>query len=151
MKHWLIIGLIGCMLLGCDNFNNQNPVPYVPVSYTLKITEEHPHFMIDNGYQTMTITKPRYNYEYIGYCGLLIWVGMDGHYHAADLCCPNCVNKTKPVTIDGLYAVCPICEEKFDLSYGFAIPTKGITKYPLRKYQAILNSTYTGHTLRITN
>lgn len=151
MRHWLIIGLIGCMLLGCDNFNNQNPVPYVPVSYTLKITEEHPHFMIDNGYQTMTITKPRYNYEYIGYCGLLIWVGMDGHYHAADLCCPNCVNKTKPVTIDGLYAVCPICEEKFDLSYGFAIPTKGITKYPLRKYQAILNSTYTGHTLRITN
>ena len=151
MRHWLIIGLIGCMLLGCDNFNNQNPVPYVPVSYTLKITEEHPHFMIDNGYQTMTITKPRYNYEYIGYCGLLIWIGMDGHYHAADLCCPNCVNKTKPVTIDGLYAVCPICEEKFDLSYGFAIPTKGITKYPLRKYQAILNSTYTGHTLRITN
>ena len=151
MRHWLIIGLIGCMLLGCDNFNNQNPVPYVPVSYTLKITEEHPHFMIDNGYQTMTITKPRYNYEYIGYCGLLIWVGMDGHYHAADLCCPNCVNKTKPVTIDGLYAVCPICEEEFDLSYGFAIPTKGITKYPLRKYQAILNSTYTGHTLRITN
>jgi hypothetical protein len=61
------------------------------------------------------------------------------------------VNKTKPVTIDGLYAVCPICEEKFDLSYGFAIPTKGITKYPLRKYQATLNSTYTGHTLRITN
>ena len=151
MKRWLLIGILLCSLLGCEDFNNQNPVPYVPVSYTLKITEEHPHFMIDNGYQTMTITKPRYNYEYIGYCGLLIWVGMDGHYHAADLCCPNCVNKTKPVTIDGLYAVCPICEEEFDLSYGFAIPTKGITKYPLRKYQATLNSTYTGHTLRITN
>lgn len=151
MKKWILIGFIGSLLLGCEDFNNQNPVPYVPVSYTLKITEEYPHFMIDNGYQTMTITKPRYNYEYIGYCGLLIWIGIDGHYHAADLCCPNCVNKTKPVTIDGLYAVCPICEEKFDLSYGFAIPTKGITKYPLRKYQAILNSTYTGHTLRITN
>ena len=151
MKKWILIGFIGSLLLGCEDFNNQNPVPYVPVSYTLKITEEYPHFMIDNGYQTMTITKPRYNYEYIGYCGLLIWIGMDGHYHAADLCCPNCVNKTKPVTIDGLYAVCPICEEKFDLSYGFAIPTKGITKYPLRKYQAILNSTDTGHTLRITN
>ena len=151
MKKWILIGFIGSLLLGCEDFNNQNPVPYVPVSYTLKITEEYPHFMIDNGYQTMTITKPRYNYEYIGYCGLLIWIGMDRHYHAADLCCPNCVNKTKPVTIDGLYAVCPICEEKFDLSYGLAIPTKGITKYPLREYQAILSSTYTGHTLRITN
>jgi nitrite reductase/ring-hydroxylating ferredoxin subunit len=151
MRRWLLIGLLLCSLLGCENFNNQNPVPYVPVNYTLKITEEHPHFMIDNGYQTMTITRTKFEREYLGYAGLLIWIGMDGHYHAADLCCPNCVNKTKPVTIDGLYAVCPICEEKFDLSYGFAIPTKGITKYPLRKYQAILNSTYTGHTLRITN
>ena len=76
---------------------------------------------------------------------------MDGHYHAADMCCPNCVNKTKPVEVDGLYAVCPICGEAFDLSYGYAFPTKGITKYPLRQYQAILNNSYAGYTLRITN
>ena len=151
MKKWILIGFIGSLLLGCEDFNNQNPVPYVPVSYTLKITEEYPHFMIDNGYQTMTITKPRYNYEYIGYCGLLIWIGMDEKYHAADLCCPNCVNKTKPVKVDGLYAVCPICGEAFDLSYGYAFPTKGITKYPLRQYQAIDNNSYAGYTLRITN
>ena len=151
MKKWLYIGCLLCMLMACENINNQNPVPHVPVSYTMNITSEYPHFVIENGYQTLTITKAKFNYEYVGYAGLLIWIGMDGHYHVADLCCPNCVNKTKPVTIDGLYAVCPICEEKFDLSYGFAIPTKGITKYPLRKYQAILNSTYTGHTLRITN
>ena len=151
MKKWILIGFIGSLLLGCEDFNNQNPVPYVPVSYTLKITEEYPHFMIDNGYQTMTITKPRYNYEYIGYCGLLIWIGMDGHYHAADLCCPNCVNKTKPVEVDGLYAVCPICGEAFDLSSGYAFPTKGITKYPLRQYQAIYNNSNAGYTLRITN
>ena len=151
MKRWILIGFIGSLLLGCEDFNNQNPVPYVPVSYTLKITEEYPHFMIDNGYQTMTITKPRYNYEYIGYCGLLIWIGMDGHYHAADMCCPNCVNKTKPVEVDGLYAVCPICGEAFDLSSGYAFPTKGITKYPLRQYQAIYNNSNAGYTLRITN
>ena len=151
MKKWILIGFIGSLLLGCEDFNNQNPVPYVPVSYTLKITEEYPHFMIDNGYQTMTITKPRYNYEYIGYCGLLIWIGMDGHYHAADMCCPNCVNKTKPVKVDGLYAVCPTCGEEFDLSYGYAFPTKGITKYPLRQYQAIYNNSNAGYTLRITN
>lgn len=149
MKKWLYIGCLLCMLMGCENINNQNPVPNVPVNYTLNIESEYPTFT--TVYQTMTITKKRFFYEAIGYSGLLIWIDMYGYYHAADLCCPNCVNKTKPVTIDGLYAVCPICEEKFDLSYGFAIPTKGITKYPLRKYQAILNSTYTGHTLRITN
>ena len=76
---------------------------------------------------------------------------MDGHYHAADMCCPNCVNKTKPVEVDGLYAVCPICGEAFDLSYGYAFPTKGITKYPLRQYQAIYNNSNAGYTLRITN
>jgi nitrite reductase/ring-hydroxylating ferredoxin subunit len=151
MRRWLLIGLLLCSLLGCENFNNQNPVPYVPVNYTLKITEEHPHFMIDNGYQTMTITRTKFEREYLGYAGLLIWIGMDGNYHAADMCCPNCVNKTKPVEVDGLYAVCPICGEAFDLSYGYAFPTKGITKYPLRQYQAILKNSYAGYTLRITN
>ena len=151
MKKWILIGFIGSLLLGCEDFNNQNPVPYVPVSYTLKITEEYPHFMIDNGYKTMTITRTKFEREYIGYAGLLIWIGMDGHYHAADLCCPNCVNKTKPVEVDGLYAVCPICGEAFDLSSGYAFPTKGITKYPLRQYQAIHNNSYAGYTLRITN
>jgi nitrite reductase/ring-hydroxylating ferredoxin subunit len=151
MRRWLLIGLLLCSLLGCENFNNQNPVPYVPVNYTLKITEEHPHFMIDNGYQTMTITRTKFEREYLGYAGLLIWIGMDGNYHAADMCCPNCVNKTKPVEVDGLYAVCPICGEAFDLSYGYAFPTKGITKYPLRQYQAILNNSNAGYTLRITN
>jgi nitrite reductase/ring-hydroxylating ferredoxin subunit len=150
MRRWLLIGLLLCSLLGCENFNNQNPVPYVPVNYTLKITEEHPHFMIDNGYQTMTITRTKFEREYLGYAGLLIWIGMDGNYHAADMCCPNCVNKTKPVEVDGLYAVCPICGEAFDLSYGYAFPTKGITKYPLREYQAILQDNPI-YTLRITN
>ena len=151
MKNWILIGFIGSLLLGCEDFNNQNPVPHVPVSYTMNITSEYPHFVIENGYQTLTITKAKFNYEYVGYAGLLIWIGMDGDYHAADLCCPNCVNKTKPVEVDGLYAVCPTCGEAFDLSYGYAFPTKGITKYPLEEYQATDNNSYAGYTLRITN
>ena len=150
MKKWLYIGCLLCMLMACENINNQNPVPHVPVSFTMNITSEYPHFVIENGYQTLTITKAKFNYEYVGYAGLLIWIGMDGHYHAADLCCPNCVNKTKPVEVDGLYAICPTCGEEYDLSYGFANPTKGLSQYPLRKYQAILNNTI-GYTLLITN
>ena len=151
MKKWLYIGCLLSMFVGCENINNMNPVSYVPVNYTLKITEEYPHFMIDNGYQTMTITHTKFEREYIGYAGLLIWIGMDGHYHAADLCCPNCLKKTKPVEVDGLYAICPTCEEAFDLSFGFAQPTKGLTQYPLKKYQAILNNNVSGYTLRIIN
>jgi hypothetical protein len=68
------------------------------------------------------------------------------------LCCPNCLLKHKPVVVDGgLFAVCPVCTEAYDLSYGFANPTKGITKYPLKKYRTIFNNTATGYILRITN
>ena len=149
MKKWLYIGCLLCMLMGCENINNMNPVPNVPVNYTLNIESEYPTFT--TVYQTMTITKKRFFYEAIGYSGLLIWIDMYGYYHAADLCCPNCLIKNKPVTIDGLYAVCPTCGEQYDLSYGFAIPTKGFTQYPLQKYQATLNNSVSGCSLRIIN
>ena len=125
------------MLTGCEDVNRRSPVPYVPVNYTLHITREYPHFMVDHGFQTMAITQKKFEREYIGYAGLLIWIGMDNQYHAADLCCPNCLQKNLPVQVDGLYAICPTCNEHFDLSSGYPFPTKGITKFPLRVYQAV--------------
>lgn len=125
------------MLTGCEDVNRRSPVPYVPVNYTLHITREYPHFMVDHGFQTMAITQKKFEREYIGYAGLLIWIGMDNQYHAADLCCPNCLQKNQPVQVDGLYAICPTCNEHFDLSSGYPFPTKGITKFPLRVYQAV--------------
>ena len=150
MKKWLYIGVL-FMLLSCENTNNMNPVSYVPVNYTLNITQEYPHFVVDNGYNVMTITKTRFDREYIGYAGLVVWIGMDGQYHAADLCCPHCLLKHKPVEVDGFYAICPKCEEHYDLSYGYANPTKGMTKFGLKKYQTILSNSMTGYSLRIVN
>ena len=150
MKKWLCIGVL-FMLLSCENTNNMNPVSYVPVNYTLNITQEYPHFVVDNGYNVMTITKTRFDREYIGYAGLIVWIGMDGQYHAADLCCPHCLLKHKPVEVDGFYAICPECEEHYDLSYGYANPTKGMTKFGLKMYRTILNNSMTGYSLRIIN
>ena len=146
-----IILLSVILLSACENVNYRSSVPSMPVSYTLYITREHPHFIVENGFQTLTITHTIYEREYLGYAGLLLWVGMDGNYHAADLCCPNCLKKHKPVEVDGLFAVCPTCDEHFDLSYGYAIPTKGTTPEPLRKYQVLAQQTATGLTLRIIN
>jgi hypothetical protein len=153
MQKWLFIGVLGCLIVSCNNVNNQNPVPYVPVNYTLRITSEYPHFVVDNGYQTMTVTSTKLEREYLGYAGLLIWVGMDGNYHAADLCCPNCLIKNKPVQVDGLFAICPTCEEKYDLSYGYAFPTTGKTQFPLRYYISLYqyDPAVAGYTLRIRN
>ena len=150
MKKWLYIGLV-FILLSCEDTNNMNPVSYVPVNYTLNITQEYPHFVVDNGYNVMTITKTRFDREYIGYAGLVVWIGMDGQYHAADLCCPHCLLKHKPVEVDGFYAICPKCEEHYDLSYGYANPTKGMTKFGLKMYRTILNNSMTGYSLRIIN
>ena len=150
MKKWLYIGLV-FILLSCEDTNNMNPVSYVPVNYTLNITQEYPHFVVDNGYNVMTITKTRFDREYIGYAGLVVWIGMDGQYHAADLCCPHCLLKHKPVEVDGFYAICPKCEEHYDLSYGYANPTKGMTKFGLKMYRTILNNSMTGYSLRIVN
>lgn len=150
MKKWLYIGLV-FILLSCEDTNNMNPVSYVPVNYTLNITQEYPHFVVDNGYNVMTITKTRFDREYIGYAGLVVWIGMDSQYHAADLCCTNCLLKHKPVEVNGIYAICPKCEEWYDLSYGYANPTKGKTKFGLKKYRTILNNSMTGYSLRIMN
>lgn len=150
MKKWLYIGLV-FILLSCEDTNNMNPVSYVPVNYTLNITQEYPHFVVDNGYNVRTITKTRFEGEYIGYAGLIVWIGMDGQYHAADLCCPNCLLKNKPVEVDGFYAICPKCEEHYDLTYGYANPTKGMTKFGLKMYRTILNNSMTGYSLRIVN
>lgn len=151
MRHWLTIFIVCCLFVGCEDVNRHSPVPHVPVNYTLHITREYPHFMPDHGFQTMTITQTKFEREYIGYAGLLIWVAMDSQYHAADLCCPNCIKKSQPVQVDGLYAICPTCNEHFDLSTGYPFPTKGITKHPLRIYRTDFKDLSGLKTLRILN
>jgi hypothetical protein len=137
------------MLLSCENINMTNPVPNVPVNYTLNIEREYPHFMVEH-YRVITITRTKFEREYIGYAGLLIWKGWDGNFHAADLCCPNCLLKNKPLTINDeydWYATCPTCGEAYELTYGYAIPTKGLTKFPLKKYP----TSFSHGALRIIN
>ena len=151
MRAWLFI-LPCCLLLtACEKVNYRSSVPHVPVNYTLYITREFPNFIVDHGFQTITITSSKYERESVGYAGLLIWTAMDGFYHAADLCCPNCLKRNKPVEVDGLFAVCPLCNEHYDLSYGYAFPTKGYCKESLRKYQVRTQQSMTGLTLRIIN
>ena len=146
----LIIGLI-LVVSSCEDVNRRSSVPNVRVNYTLNITSEHPHFVRENGFQTMTVTKRRYQNDLIGYAGLLIWVGMDNQYYAADLCCPYCVQAKKPIEVDGIFAICPACGEQYDISYGFGHPTKGVTKEPLKRYNTSFQNGVTGRELHIYN
>ena len=131
--RYILFALLLWPLSGCKN-DQANDVPSFPVSLDLNIGGEYVHFVPDNGFQTLTFTQKRYEIDYIGYAGVLVWIDMEGEYRAADLCCPHCLLREAPVEIDGLFAVCPTCGEHFDLSYGAAIPQKGITRQTLRRF-----------------
>ena len=151
MKHLLSIIGIFVILTACENTNYRSSVPNTPVNYIVYITREHPNFVVENGFQSMSITERTFQEEYIGYAGLLIWVGMDNTYHAADLCCPYCVRRDKPLYIDGLFAKCEICGEQYDISYGYCVPTKGITTEPMKIYRTSYRNMATGAQLHIFN
>lgn len=151
MKQTSFIIALLLVLSSCEDVNRRSSVPNMPVNYTVYITREHPHFVVENGFQTIAITQKQFLEQYIGYAGLLIWVGMDNAYHAADLCCPHCVQRSKPLTIDGLYAVCKICGEHYDISYGIGYPTKGVSKEALKLYNTVYRNMPTGAQLHIHN
>lgn len=151
MKRWWGILLVLLACTACEDVNYRSSVPYAPVNYTVYITREHPNFVVENGFQTMTVTKRTFLEEYIGYAGLLIWVGMDNAYHAADLCCPHCVKRHLPMIVDGLYAICETCGEEFDLSYGYGVPTRGITREPMKMYHTSYRNLMTGAQLQVFN
>lgn len=153
LKRWFVIGCIALGLAACDdNSYRESPIPYAPVQYTVNVTTEHPNFMKDNGFQTLPpITERRFEEDFIGYAGLLVWVDGFNTYRAADLCCPNCLLRNKPVEIDGMFAVCPTCGEQFDLNGGFCTPQTGVTGYALKQYRVQESHTMAGYKLVVHN
>lgn len=147
----LVMLILGLALTACENINRRSSIPYAPVDYIVNITREYPHFVVENGPNHIIVTQKKLSTEFIGYAGLLIWVGMDNAYHAADLCCPYCVKKNKPLEVDGMYAVCKLCGEHYDISWGFGYPTKGITDEPLKQYNTSLIIGAAEKKLRILN
>jgi len=137
-------------LTACDNTSTKSSVPDYPVRLDMDITAQYPHFIPENGYQTMTFIKKRHEGDYIGYGGLLVWVNATSQYCAADLACPKCLLPSHPVEVNGLYAICPTCGEAFDLSTS-AFPTTGIVNQPLKRYNTRAVSTVKGIVLQIRN
>ncbi len=130
------------LLSSCNDTVYRSSVPSYPVYLRLNILAEYPHFVTTNTTSYLTFTKQRYPMEALGYGGLLIYIGMDGVYHAYDMACPVCLKRDFPVEVDGIYARCPLCEEAYDVSYGLGVPTRGKSKEALRQYNATFDGTY---------
>ncbi|MCQ2347606.1 MAG: hypothetical protein MJZ65_00270 [Paludibacteraceae bacterium] len=135
-----ILLLMSWLVLATACESERSNVPDYPVSVDIDLLV-YPHFIPENGFQVFdeVFTKPTKPYEYVGYAGVLVWINATNEYCAADLCCPKCLRKDVPVKADGgLFAVCPLCGEKYDLSTR-AFPTRGIADQPLKKYSVSVN------------
>lgn len=135
------------VLSACSGYSYHSSVPSAPVQYTINVLVEDPTFVPSNTGAYKIIDRRRYETDFIGYAGLLIYIGMDMNYYAFDLACPHCLNRTKHLQVDGMFAVCEICKEEYDISYGYGTPTKGVTNEPLCPYHC----TWNGTTLTIIN
>lgn len=154
---WL---LIGWMLTGCNGLDYDNPVPSVPVQINInlrtgmfvQLAPENINNYLVVDLDGFHLNKegtflPRTEAEIVGYAGVVIYVDNNQRHSAFDLCCPKCLDKLHPCYIDGIFAVCPKCDEHYDLSWGLAFPSRNISRQPLRRYTTL----YTGDQLSVRN
>lgn len=112
-------------------------IPYATVDYELFDADRdkllgQPSFIV--------VDKARNASDKIGYGGLLIVHGPLGDYYAFDLSCPVEARRDKLIEAEsnGVYATCPHCGARFDISTRDGFPSEG-SKYRLTTYQVILN------------
>ena len=149
-----VICALSSILSSCDGDINQissildapvsYPIPDAPVSYTLNILRDAPELMTPGN--SVAITEPNKQGQYIGYGGLLICCGVDEVYYAFDLSCPHEHRRDVKVEANMIFAICPKCGSQFDLGFGTGFCNKGESKYPLKRYTVTRNGDY----LRVT-
>ena len=103
-------------------------VDFLPTSYNQYIIVNEKGYF-ENGVRKLPVTVQ----DAWGYGGIVAYVSMVG-YVAFDLACPYCAGRgaKSPCVMDGIYAVCPTCGEKYDIGSGYALPQKGISKEAMR-------------------
>lgn len=137
----LVLLTILFSLCGCKDDHNslQSPVPRYPVNIIIdtrsgvfvhfKPTALNTYVLVDQeGYHYNGEIVQRSVLDAIGYGGVVVYIDIEGNYNAWDLACPYCAarGKRSPCAIDGIFAICPACGEKYDLGSGTAAPQKGI-------------------------
>ena len=149
-KH--IILLTAFMLMGCKSTNWKSSVPDFAIHLEINTrTGMFVNFVPDNitsymivdkaGFHLNGITQPLTVMDAYGFAGTVIYIDGMHPYGAYDLCCPHCLKQDQPCYIDGMFAVCPTCGERYDIYSGNGIPQQGISNEPLKEYQTTYNAT----------
>lgn len=135
MKRFLscLLILLAC---SCSKFE-ESDIPYARVY--LEIDLRYNDKDLVGLYNHKSITTARKAGEMTGYAGVLVVCGIDSYgnttYYAYDRCCPHEAKRNIVIEADNAgKATCPECGTEFDIAYGTGTPTKGVSKYPLRRY-----------------
>ena len=154
MRRHLLISLILCvaLLTACTGYNTtiRSSVPAAPVHLEINTrVGQYVHFVPENigtylvadpgGIHLNGKTQPLTVTDAYGFAGTVVYIDGFHPYGAYDLCCPHCVRSDMPCVVDGIYAVCPLCGEQYDLYSGNGIPTRGISKEALRPHRTNYN------------
>jgi nitrite reductase/ring-hydroxylating ferredoxin subunit len=140
--------LLPVLLTTCEDTTMRSSVPTYPVRLTINTQlGQFVHFVPEATYDYITIDRQGYHYhnytqalaatDMIGYGGVIVYIDGGSRYNAFDMCCPHCLDPKHPVEMDGFFAVCPICGERYDMSWGLAVPTQRIATEALRRYPII--------------
>lgn len=157
-----LIILILCLFLwvGCESTSFQgSSVPYALVRISIDTKALFIDFTRENLNAYITVDKDWYRengknvlptpaMDAWGYGGVVVYVSMFD-YDAYDLACPYCAGRgsLSPCEMHGIHAECPLCGEVYDLSCGYALPTKGVSKEALKRYK----TRFTGDKIIVTN
>ena len=150
MQRIRIIGIVLAVLLtACEETTFQSSVPVYPVHVVIDTKTLFVDFTQENTNAYITVNQEGYkeNDKYMaplkvtdayGYGAVVAYVSMNG-YVAYDLACPYCAGRgtCQPCVMNGIYAECQHCGEKYELASGYALPQNGISREALRKLKLI--------------
>lgn len=151
MKRILIILGVALLSAGCKNTTFRSSVPSYPIHLEINTNVGmYVHFVPtsvmtyliadEKGIHLNGVTQPLTVDQAYGFAGTVVYIDGFYPYSAYDLCCPHCLKRDKPCTINGMFAICPVCGEEYDIYSGNGVPTHGIGNEPLKRYTTTYNA-----------
>ena len=143
---------VALLSVGCKNTTFRSSVPSYPIHLEINTNVGmYVHFVPtsvmtyliadEKGIHLNGVTQPLTVDQAYGFAGTVVYIDGFSPYSAYDLCCPHCLKRDMPCTIDGMFAICPVCGEEYDIYSGNGVPTHGIGNEPLKRYTTTYNAT----------
>lgn len=145
LSFFLLPAIISLLLFSCKD--DESLIPDCEV-YVKTYTSEYNELRTANHAVLYPITGVYPSNFKLGYGGVAIFRDLEGKVGCCDLACPCDKSRSNPLTIQMPWAICPLCDSKFDLSYSVGNPVEGPATSGLRMYRNIRD---TGDYILVTN